>query len=393
MLLVPDLRGTTKNCWFGCTNVRKMMVGCCSSAARDHLPLPLHLTLTRISFTTKKRSIYNQKAMSLAQASVSDKEAVKNVLQDPLTGRKIMIPFTSKAFFEGSLQPTISSDNKEEQVLVKLSKETLVEMSRSEAITLLEKRILAVQKKVHKVLTKKPATKQKLKQEPVGGPALGFFEIREEYDDSGKEIRAEAINVAKELEYLQKHEEEKVDFDVPTPTELDDNMLIDENQPVVSDQDYESISSRLELLSRLEEEADANKNVNQTSSKKIQGSGWGKGFLNKPRKTKQTPKVEPKPSTTTNPSTTVEERAPRTRKVGFGENKIREIPRIGEHSVPKAAPAKAPTRLISQSVFSGVVAERPVGGVVQERNAASEQPKKKLSRFAQQRLEQQQQIR
>jgi len=350
--------------------------------------------------------------MPLAQVSlVSDLDAIKKVLQDPLTGRRVLIPFTSKAFFEGSLQPTIATSSGKEQVQVKISKENFVETNRPEAMEMLEKRIQAVQETVRKVTKKKTAAAPRTKAtaaEPSSGP-LPFFEIREEFDEQGNEIKSEAINVAKELEYLQRNEDGKLDSAVRAvsssknqqSTELQEDQPAT-TKPVISEEEYQELTSRFNELARLEEQDESNKRTNQTSSKKLQGSGWAKGFLNKKKPaTKKKPTAAP-----------VVDVAPRTstgKKVGFQEeaNQIKEIPRVGERSVPSRTPTNTHTKPIETSVFNGVIQERPVTVAVQERNvtassaagvqeraaATSEDvpPKKELSRFAQQRLEQQQQ--
>jgi hypothetical protein len=333
--------------------------------------------------------------MTLAQASASNLGDVKKLLQDPLTGRKVLIPFTSKAFFEGALQPTIDAAGSE-QVLVKLSKEHFVESNRSEAAELLEKRIQAVQKSVRDVTTSRKVPR------PAAAPAepsgLPFFEIREEFDQQGNEIRSEAINVAKELEYLERNEDDKVDAAIRVTPPSSDAMVVEEeatSKAAVSEEEYQDLASRLEELAKLEEEAEAKKKTNQTSSKRLQGSGWSKGFLNKKKPAKKKPVKSAVAAAKAPVATAVtEQAAPRTaKKVGFQEknNQIKEIPRVGERSVPSRTitPVEAaPSRQIETSVFNGVIQERPAAAGVQERSAV--EPKKKLSRFAQQRLDQQQ---
>lgn len=354
--------------------------------------------------------------MSLAQASVSDLDDLRNVLQDPLTGRKVMIPFTGKAFFEGTLEPSI--DQCHEQVVVKLSKDTLVDMSRSDALALLEKRIESVQEKVKKTLgnfssSKLPnqETKPKSTTTDSDGPPLAFFEIREEYDDDGNEIRAEAINVVKELKYLQEDEKDQMvgsDMFSPVPMADDDDDDDDELSPatvirqnengsgVVSDREFEKLALRLDHLARLEEEAETQKASNRISSKTLQGSGWAKGFLNNGKKTKLSTKKVTQVGKGIQPQAdaciTNANKSPRTKKVGFGENDIREIPRVGEISV--ATRTTQPRQTISTSVFSGMITERDMtardhrGGVPVAASPTST-PERRVSRFAQQRLAQQ----
>jgi hypothetical protein len=336
--------------------------------------------------------------MTLAQASASNLDDAKQVLKDPLTGRRVLIPFTSKAFFEGTLQPTLASGK--EQVLVKISKRHFLESNRSEAIELLEKRIQAVQKTVRAVTTAPRSAPAAAR--PSSPSGLPFFEIREEFDQQGNEIRSEAINVAKELEYLQRNEDDKVDAAIRA-TPPSDVVVVEEGAKTIaalSEEEYQDLASRLEELAMMEEEAEAKKKTNQTSSKRLQGSGWSKGFLNKKKPAKKNPVKSAVAAANTSlaaaAAVTEQAAAPRTaKKVGFQEkdNQIKEIPRVGERSVPSrtVVPAEAPpSRQIEASVFNGVIQERPAAtAVVQERTAAHE-PKKKLSRFAQQRLDQQQ---
>ena len=106
----------------------------------------------------------------------------------------------------------------------------------------------------------------------------------------------------------------------------------------------------------------------------------------------------------------------RQRKVAFGADEVKEIPRIGNTSIKAvqqmqqagrslaqqpqqqsaAVPQEQETEPISKEVFSGVVKERGAAAgtgasvVISEQPPQQQQqpPKKKLSRFAQQRLEQ-----
>ena len=343
--------------------------------------------------------------MSLARASLSDLDAVHEILQDPLTGRNVMVPFTSKAFFAGTLQPDIMEhDGNQERVTVKLSQDTLVDMSRSEALELFEKRMQSFPKDIEevrrvKIKNKQPSTAAMATQSVA---PVGFFEIREEYDDHGKEIRAEAINVAKELEFLEKTEETDVsellyrpmewnadgDTSATNTSSNNDETDIDSNntKPLITDSDFYKLSQRLEELARLEEETEANKAVNQKSAKTLQGSGWAKGFLNRPP-SKRSTKIAGDPAV---PAPSNDD-TPRTKHVKFGATDVREIPRVGK-SAQTPPTSQPPRQSISNEVFTGVVAERPVVTVHDAAtvNVADTPPatERKLSRFAQQRLEQ-----
>ncbi|KAI2507046.1 hypothetical protein MHU86_7431 [Fragilaria crotonensis] len=249
-------------------------------------------------------------------------------------------------------------------------------------------------------IKKKPSATEAVATHPVDESPIGFFEIREEYDDNGNEIRAEAIDVAKELEFLEKGDETNVPSLLRKPMEWNsdgDNSTTDEfntikndrinTKPVViNEHDFEKLSLRLEELERLEAEAEAEKDMNQKSSKKIQGSGWAKGFLNRPP-SKRSTKIAGDQASPKIPNDT-----PRAKQVKFGGTDIREIPRVGTsaHTLPSPQP---PRQSISNKVFTGVVAERPSTKVHDGiANAAVATPvtERKLSRFAQQRLEQRQ---
>ena len=218
-----------------------------------------------------------------------------------------------------------------------------------------------------------------------------------------------------------------------------------EQQEPVSDEQYDSLSARLDELAKMEEDAEKNKNQGQSSRQRLQGKAWGKGFLSsngggaaaqsQKQKTKTGKKkknggsggwntgflnAEPKKkgsaSAGAKVATRIADGPERQRKVAFGADEVKEIPRIGNTSIkavqqmqkagrslpqppqqqPVAAPQEQETEPISKEVFSGVVKERGAAAgtgtsvVISEQppQQQQQQPKKKLSRFAQQRLEQ-----
>mmetsp|Transcript_24790 Transcript_24790/g.36691 ORF Transcript_24790/g.36691 Transcript_24790/m.36691 type:complete len:327 (+) Transcript_24790:228-1208(+) len=325
--------------------------------------------------------------MPFARASSDELSAVRNILQDPLSGRKVMIPFTSKAFFEGSLQPSMA-ENKE-QVIVKLSKKELVEMARTEAQKLLEERIEVLGKEKRITSVSNPLKKEsKILDDPA--PSMPYFEIREEYDEDGNEIRAEAINVAKELEYLQRKENENIDSAVRKAESQDMELLEqkqNETKTDVTNEEYEQISSRLEKLARLEEEAEAKQKINKASSQKLQGSGWGKGFLNRKKKSSVMNEV-----LTSRNKISKEKELPKqqsAKKVNFAEtHESPEMQSQTESSLNNLTTMRA-RRPIESNVFSGFIKERDVGEQSKPSHRAEESTKKPLSLFAQRRLAQQ----
>ena len=303
---------------------------------------------------------------------------VRNLLEEPLSDKHVMVPITTKAFFSGTLKPPIK--DKQEQVLVKMAHSNLVELDRSQAINYLDRRI-------ESLLTKTTAGVAADGESSVEAEtALPFFEIREELDQDGREVKAEAINVAKQLEFLRK-EGMKAAPSILSAASIKEEMIID-NEPekltTIMDQEYEALSLRLDELARLEEEAESAKVENRISSKKLQSKGWSKGFLNAKTKKK---KAQPRRvvATETGLSTPANE----GRKVEFKSNdEIREIPRIGERSSSELKPS-ASRNAIEPQVFSGIIRERTIGSVTVETSPSTKAPRKKLSRFAQERQEQQ----
>jgi hypothetical protein len=295
-------------------------------------------------------------------------ENVKNILEEdgPLTGKQVMVPLTTKAFFPGRLKPTLRKEH--EQVLVRMAGTNLVELDRSQAVDYLESRIHSISQ----TTTSKGTNAE-----------LPFFEIREELDDDGREVTSEAVNVAKELEYLQKKEGKSPVLVVPVAGD-DVSDLPEVHEPLrpVSKDEYETISARLEELARLEEQADSAKAENIKSSTKLQSKGWGKGFLNAKPKAKR--------PAHTNATTGCAQ----AKKVGFhAHHDVKEIPsRIGQRASASEliTPVVAARKEIDDKVFSGVIRERPVvpGTTTATESVKPAAPKKKLSRFAQERLEQ-----
>ena len=137
--------------------------------------------------------------------------------------------------------------------------------------------------------------------------------------------------------------------------------------------------------------------------------GWNSGFLN------AEPKKKKASAGGTTVTTNTADEPGRQRKVAFGADEVKEIPRIGNTSIkaaqqmqklqqqqPVAMPQEEQheSEPISREVFSGVVKERSAIGTTSTSTSTSvmtpEQPEqqqqpppqRKLSRFAQQRLEQ-----
>lgn len=289
---------------------------------------------------------------------------VRDQLKRPLTGRTVLIPFGSKAFFPGKLQPNMRDDNHhqgrdgtDEMVFLTQQSGTQQEMSRSKALDKLQEEMDEMVQSKGKKTPLKSALKQSsswASQKGAGLPknalaentsdkeatsnVFPYFEIREELDNSGNEIRSEAVNVSKHLEYLRSNTDVAKSELVPpvNQTTLPQESGVLEEIPVeddvipkkkLSDAEFGELSARLEELVRLEEESESQKTVNVASSKKLQSSSWSKGFLNKPSKKKSMHTSE----------SSVE------KKLGRGVAQ---------------APANASTKPIESTVFTGVVKER-----------------------------------
>lgn len=317
-------------------------------------------------------------------------ETVRSTLagEESLSGQQVMVPMTTKAFFAGTLKPTLKDG--QEQVLVKMVDSNLVELDRSQAVNHLDRRIQSLSSTsttVANETTSAPAGESSNEE----APALPFFEIREELDESGREVKAEAINVAKQLEFLQKKEGKTTNASTIVPSASDEMIQDDPEQlKPVTDAEYDALSKRLDMLARLEEEAEKVKEENQTSAKKLQSKGWSKGFLNAKPKKKRTPAKSTETLPTTTTTTASMSTSTQGKRVGFqAANEVREIPRVGERSASELKPAVASRKEIEPQVFSGVIRERSVGSAAADSPSSRAPAKKKLSRFVQERQEQQ----
>ena len=429
---------------------------------------------------------------SLSAAQLQD---LHGVLQKPISGRQVMIPLTSKSFVVGSLQPN-KDDTAEEQVLIRDGKSSeLKEMSRASACKLLEeqklKKKMPKAKKTLKSALKSSTRKDSVESTKKNGDSgsatrktvtvsaakkpLSYFDIKEEIDGTGKIVKSEAVNVTKQLDFVSKQigeskEEEKEEGpkesaseDYKDQMDVDDHeedinyqeipVDEDDNRPPVSDDDYESLSARLEELARLEEEDEKKQKANQLSARELISQGWTKGFLAGKKTTpaqaakeqtsvttvpsvptaitKESSAIQQKPAATNKvkeskgwskgffnkPSNTSKAIKKATnqvdsstaipgpdssKKVSFQESApdIREIPRIGEKSASllkkPSPPVNNPTAVRSgeanpfdSSVVSDVVKEHHVGEKPAPLQASNNEPKKRLSKFALERQQQQ----
>mmetsp|Transcript_14351 Transcript_14351/g.27327 ORF Transcript_14351/g.27327 Transcript_14351/m.27327 type:complete len:553 (+) Transcript_14351:77-1735(+) len=152
----------------------------------------------------------------------------------PLAGRRVMIPITSKAFFEGTLQPptknvlNISRNNAadvamQEQIIMNVGGGKFEEMTRAKARDFLEKQqrlsetkekkkkkavksSLKSKKATSKVTTRNddaptPSTADEREQERQPS-LLPLIEIRETHDPNGRILNSEVVNMSNTMQRL-----------------------------------------------------------------------------------------------------------------------------------------------------------------------------------------------
>ena len=340
-----------------------------------------------------------------------------------LKGRSVLIPFSKQAFLEGELDPTTTTaDGEKAQEQVRVVVDSQIQtVTTGEAKLWLEQYSSGKQTKKTTTVNDKeptiqpPLPRQKSKKHnpkaviPSPPPDLsfgGFVEIQEEYNADGKQVRGNAIDVSRQLNEIWKNASEpplQPTFVMSSQEEESDMINSEEKElvpkrPPISDEAYEQLSKRLDELARMEEEAEEEaKNPKpmkiKKASKQTSSSGWKKGFLTSSNA--KTPKAKAKPRKKTsavsrpmNDETTIIERSVgknSSSSVSFDttQNQIQEIPRVGTQPVP---PKTGSSKSLQESIFSGIIEERPV---IQERPVVRgpqpTKPKKKLSRFARER--------
>ncbi|KAK1741848.1 hypothetical protein QTG54_007421 [Skeletonema marinoi] len=448
------------------------------ASARDINPSDIRKDPLSLDELRKIKSL-----IDVAKVSGASKQATSC---QPLTGRRVMVPITSKAFFEGVLQPPIKDSGSsssvtaaEEQIVINIGGGQLKEMTRVQACAYLDKQLNVLDKSntsktkktkakstalkkgflnntKSKASDKKPASSQNkatISKEILSSEEAMFplMEIREECDIRGNIVNAEVINMSNTMKRIDDRLKNEGDIaeagegaeigklladtlkesEADITTGLDkiklkeeqaDNNVEPTQETPVSNEDYEAILQRLEELELLEEEDAKSKKVNKTSSKRLQSGGWSKGFLNANNKsTKKAQKekhvkvdanVKTIPSTRST-MTSAETQVKNNTRVSFSsKNEVKEIPRIGLNKVPQrpipattSAATAADATLDSSSdldpftprstvpfednVFRGVVKERtsPIVKANDDQTAQGAGERKKLSRFAQQRLQ------
>lgn len=336
--------------------------------------------------------------MDSSSLSSEDLRDLIDVLRQPLDDRPVLVPLTSKAFVRGRLTP-------ENDTVSLGTPKGLQVMTREQARECLQAEMKAqIPKKQSSVLKSPPggsatntSSESDNSQQHQQSSSLPFLEIREEIDDEGNSVRSEVADVTKQLQELEGAAE------APAGNPIAASQLNTVEKPFghdevqlrpLDDVEYDRLAARLEELARLEEADAVNKKTNAASRTQLQSKGWASGFLNKSRKkrtpSKETvPKLRPPPSSAaTADSVSSTDSRPKT--VGFADdtNDVREIPRIGERSVREVQ--RPPNRPLEREIFSGMVHERTASNaktVTPVMEAGTEAQPKKLSRFAQERLQ------
>lgn len=277
-----------------------------------------------------------------------------------VSGKRVLVPVTNKALFEGTLDPPSSPTTEEEQFVVHIGDGKFREKSRSDARRLFNKQadkssigtsasqqssttahslgqeIREIQTNELKRVADIKSTKS---QKSPSDEGLPLIEIREEWDESNAEgpVRSEIVNISKQMERLnaglkkaENRDDEKRfgglladllrsgDADIQT-ADIQDAVADDSNESKeailyevqtenpprsakISDKEYKSIYSRLEELEKLEEASINEKIIDRTKNsteKNSNSAGWTKGFLNAKPKKKTTTKEQ---STKSNPN-------------------------------------------------------------------------------------------
>ena len=319
---------------------------------------PLFLTTTAVELSKSQKARHPLSSHQLDDIRSFLDGATNPSRTAKVSGKRVLVPVTTKALFEGTLEPPSSSTTGEEQFVVHVGDGTFREKSRSEARRLFnneqadkspigtpassritrstgqERREIQTNE-----LRKVAAIKSTKSQEaPSDDDGLPLMEIREEWDESNAKgpVRSEIVNISKQMERLnaglkqaQNRDDERRfgglladllrsgEADIQT-TDVQDAVadssneskeailckIQTENPPrsaKISDEEYKSIYSRLEELEQLEE-ASMNKKIvhtNNVAKKNSKNSGWSKGFLNntKPKESL----AKPKKNTRSNP--------------------------------------------------------------------------------------------
>jgi hypothetical protein len=340
-----------------------------------------------------------------------------------LRGRPVLIPYTKQAFVLGELQPEKDGDHEQVQIVTRKNEKRTVSLTEAKQ-WLLQK---SSSSSATKEISKPTPTPTSSNPQQKSAPRTNMVDIQEEYHPDGTQATGNVVNVSSEFQALiesmggnpmnldaeEFHDDEKTGDHEDTPNSLSDN-------------EYSQLSQRLDELARLEEMENAGQQQPtklqrvKVNKKQSGGGGWNKGFLNQPSKKKAIKKKTPagtKPppesappvaSTPVRPSASVAQTARGGVAFDMSQNEVQEIPSVpgtrslsGRKTVATPSPTSQDTnRMLDPSVFSGDIQERPKDnpgqspGILErpmtnERPSRQQQPakpKKKLSRFAQERM-------
>ena len=351
--------------------------------------------------------------------TVEQRRDVRDVLRKPLRQRSVLIPFGTKAFLAGTLQPTMKKKKKkndltnnsettkeeeeeEEHVQLVLTAQTKEEdLKTTKVLTTTRPQAQALLLESFKSTTTKHSDSSSTRTPSAAATSsndndqsLVFFDIQEEFDHQGNEIRAQAMNVSKQLDYLRTsltfnnnnnttatlspdpqrtrdgRETTPRNDTVGTNEWEDTGTVINEppssssSQRVPSDEEYQTLSARLDHLALLEEQEQQQQHQEQQQPKSVSkgtrsSTGWKSGFLNQKKQSK--PKTEvAKPMTITEakPNTNISSTSKSVAFVPTETTRVHEIPRVGTRSVKELQTNKPRSQPIDASVFSGIIHDR-----------------------------------
>jgi hypothetical protein len=379
-------------------------------------------TATALSSSTTTTGLQDLPKCRLSNDQVH--KLLTTTLDQPLTGRTVLLPVTGQAFTIGQLKPAVllvNHNSKEEEEVEQVQilaspTSSLATVSTKQAQAWLQPKPKAAEataatkpksvlKHKNKFTPPPTSTSTNMKSQASTSPSrLAFMDIQEEYDASGKQVRSGAVNISQQLNAVWNNAQEPAMVDDEQGWNDNDDIGGDDEQektmvqpsanttsttpkqqptPVLSDDDYKRLADRLDELALLEETGAAapsqsvpkptTKKQTPTSSTKKQtpssSSGWGKGFLTNNKNAKSKPSSK------------------QPKAISFGANQIQEIPRIGTtpaSTITQQRQTKQSqtttrnnkqSRPIASSVFNGVVQERPVvTEQIQQRSVIRERP-------------------
>jgi hypothetical protein len=265
-------------------------------------------------------------------------------LRQPLQHRQVLLPVGRQAFFAAELVPDVD-ESQQELVQVALDNGSSEQMTRLEARNLLEKQYGAMTAKGPSNNKEGPSCKATsipaTKKSSTGSSSMQlvqspqFLDIREEIDEHGNPTRGEVIDLSQSLQELENAVQPDNNDVSSSEVESEEEQNISLRQ--LNDDEYSALAARLDELALLEDKAEELKAESQRSRAKITGNTWTKGFLNK------SPRTNSKPADGTKPTSieaSPQRRVPR--RVSFTEDgpQVKEISRVGERSIKEVQQAQ-----------------------------------------------------